>query len=254
MNASPETSSETNGTFSTFAGTVSGAAAYDAWYETPLGALCGDLEKDAILRMADVRPREMVLDIGCGTGFFSLELARHGARVVGVDSSAGMLEVAREKARREKLPVSFHQAGADSLPFASRSFDLVLGVTVLCFAGRPDSILWEAHRLLKDSGRIVIGELNRLSYWSRLRKAMAWFHDSSYRHARFLSPLDLKGLLEQAGFAVRESETLIFFPPVNRAPVLRRYRLFERIGGTVSPNRGAFISMRASKKGERDER
>ena len=229
------------------------ATAYDAWFETPLGRLCGDLEKAAILRLANVKQGEYVLDLGCGTGIYSLELARRGARVAGVDSSAEMIAEAELKARREKLPISFHKAQASSLPFASQSFDLIVGVTVLCFAEQPDLILREAHRLLKASGRIVIGELNRRSYWSLLRKAKAIFRESSYRRARFLSTKDLKQLLGQAGFSVLESESMIFFPPINWSLVLQNYRLFERAGSALFPSRGAFMGIKAFKQGEKNE-
>jgi 2-polyprenyl-3-methyl-5-hydroxy-6-metoxy-1,4-benzoquinol methylase len=224
------------------------AAQYDSWFETPLGRLCGTLETGLILKLAELKPRELVIDLGCGTGFFTMELARRGARIVGVDSSAEMLEAAEEKAAMEKLPISFHQAQADSLPFTSQSFDLVVGVTVLCFAEQPDLILREANRLLKDSGRIVVGELNRLSYWSRLRKAKALFHETSYRDVNFLSPSELKQLLWQAGFTVGGNETRIFFPPINWSPVLKQYSLFERTGGVLFPSRGAFVGMKASKQ------
>lgn len=224
------------------------AAAYDSWFETPLGRLCGTLETASILNLAELKQRELVLDLGCGTGFFTLELARRGATVIGVDASAEMLNAAKTKAAMEKLPISFHLAQADSLPFASQSFDLVVGVTVLCYAEQPDLILREANRLLKDSGRIVVGELNRLSYWSRLRKAKALFHETSYQHARFLSPTELKQLLWQTGFAVRDNETRIFFPPTNWSPVIKQYSLFERAGGVLFPSHGAFVGMKADKQ------
>ncbi|RJQ45811.1 MAG: class I SAM-dependent methyltransferase [Gaiellales bacterium] len=221
------------------------ASAYDAWFETPLGRLCRELEEEAIFRLADVRPREVALDVGCGTGNYSLEMARRGARVVAVDRSAGMLCAARGKALREGLPIAFHRASADSLPLSSGSFDLIVCITVLCFAERPDMILREAHRLLKATGRLVIGELNRSSYWALLRRARAAFHDSSYGSARFLSPGELKKLLGQAGFEVQESETHIFFPPANRPTLLKRYRQFEGAGKHLAPGHGAFMAMKA---------
>lgn len=228
--------------------TASKAAEYDAWFLTPLGSLCSKLEGEVIIRLAGVMPNDKVLDLGCGTGFFTLELARRGAEVDGVDNSADMLEVAEAKAHREKLPVSFHKTKADILPFASQSFDLVVGITVLCFAERPDLILREAYRLLKDSGRIVIGELNRLSYWSWLRKAKSLFHESSYQHARFMSAAELKRLLWQTGYLVQESEIIIHFPPTNWTPVLKHHGLFDRTGKSLVPGLGAFMGMKAIKR------
>jgi SAM-dependent methyltransferase len=73
----------------------------------------------------------LIIDVGCGTARHSLELARRGYRVVGVDLSAAMLAQARRKARVEGLHPRLVQADARALPFPSR-FDLAL---CLCEGG-----------------------------------------------------------------------------------------------------------------------
>jgi SAM-dependent methyltransferase len=57
------------------------------------------------------------LDVGCGTGFLSLELGARGHRVVGVDFAPAMIEAARRKATTGPVPVRFEQGDADQLPF-----------------------------------------------------------------------------------------------------------------------------------------
>ncbi|MCL5671599.1 MAG: class I SAM-dependent methyltransferase [Acidobacteria bacterium] len=171
------------------------ARSYDEWYETALGRLCLRLESRAIFALAGIKPGEAAIDLGCGTGVFSLEAARRGARTVGVDSSAAMLAIAGSKAEHSDLPVSFLRADAESLPFPSESLDLVLAVTALCLAGKPAAVLQEAFRVLKPGGRLVIGELNRRSYWAWLRQLKGRFSESVYRHARFLTFAELDTLL-----------------------------------------------------------
>src|SRR5581483_7348853 len=83
------------------------AASYDAWYQTPLGSLAHSLESEAIFDLAETKPGERAIDIGCGTGIYTLELARKGAHVVGVDPSMEMVAIAREKFRRAGLPGVF---------------------------------------------------------------------------------------------------------------------------------------------------
>lgn len=89
------------------------AAAYDAWYQTPLGRLCGVLESRAVLELAAVKRGEKTLDIGCGTGYFTLVLARAGAEVTGIDDTEAMVVRARDNASREKglaRPSSYRHA------------------------------------------------------------------------------------------------------------------------------------------------
>lgn len=82
--------------------------------------------RDEILRAHGVR-HESVLDIGCGSGWQSLELARRGCRVVAVDPVAAFLRPLRAAARAGKLPIDVRRGGALSLPIRpDEQFDLAL--------------------------------------------------------------------------------------------------------------------------------
>lgn len=96
-----------------------------------------------------------IADLGCGTGAFAAELARSGARVVGVDQSAAMLRVAR-RATRGLPNVELHQASLERLPLPDRSCDAALLLLVLSYVAAVEPVLREADRVLAPGGRLVV--------------------------------------------------------------------------------------------------
>ncbi len=173
------------------------ASRYDAWYDAPLGAFVDAREKDAVFGLAGVRPGERALDVGCGTGNYTLELARQPllvslspmhpgspAQVVGVDPAPAMLAIATRKAKGEGPPVHFVQAVAENLPFAPGSFDLVVSVTTLEFVASPEAAVAEMVRVVQPNGRLVVGVLNAWSLWALAYRRR---EGSVYEHAHFFS-------------------------------------------------------------------
>lgn len=73
------------------------ASTYDNWYNTPLGSFVDRLEKELIAKSAQPQAGEKALDLGCGTGIFTIWLAKQGLDVTGIDLSSEMLAKAREK-------------------------------------------------------------------------------------------------------------------------------------------------------------
>jgi SAM-dependent methyltransferase len=105
------------------------------------------------------------LEIGAGTGYFSLNLLQAG--VVGeatcTDISPGMVATLGSNAERLGLRVKTARADAESLPFADASFDLVLGHAVLHHLPNLRRAFAEFHRVLRPGGRIVFaGEPSRV--------------------------------------------------------------------------------------------
>jgi ubiquinone/menaquinone biosynthesis C-methylase UbiE len=105
------------------------------------------------------------LEIGAGTGYFSLNLLQAGvvAEATCTDISPGMVATLSANARRLGLPVKAARADAESLPVADHSFDLVLGHAVLHHLPNLRRAFAEFHRVLRPGGRIVFaGEPSRV--------------------------------------------------------------------------------------------
>jgi ubiquinone/menaquinone biosynthesis C-methylase UbiE len=96
------------------------------------------------------------LDIGCGTGFLSLELAALGHRVTGLDFAPAMLAEARRKADAQGRTIRFEEADAEQLPFPADSFDLAISRHVLWTLPHPQAAIDEWVRVLRPGGRLVI--------------------------------------------------------------------------------------------------
>lgn len=96
------------------------------------------------------------LDIGCGTGFLSLELAARGHRVTAIDFAPEMLALAKEKAAGVGAAIRFEHADAENLPFPAASFDLAITRHVLWTLPHPEAAISEWMRVLRPGGRLAI--------------------------------------------------------------------------------------------------
>jgi SAM-dependent methyltransferase len=97
-----------------------------------------------------------VVDLGCGTGYFSAWLARRGARPVGVDVTPAQLETARRLQREHGLEFPLVEADAADTGLPDASFDLALSEYGASIWADPARWIPEAARLLRPGGRVVL--------------------------------------------------------------------------------------------------
>ncbi len=108
-----------------------------------------------LVKFADVRAGQTLLDVGCGTGVAAITAARVGARARGVDLTPELLERARENARIANLETDFREGDAEALPFDDAAFDVVLSHFGHMFAPRPNVAIGEMLRVLRPGGTIA---------------------------------------------------------------------------------------------------
>ena len=107
--------------------------------------------------------KDIVLDVACGTGDFSMEALKHGVKkVIGADISENMLTVAREKAKERKLSeqLDFRYGDSENLEFPDNTFDAVTVAFGVRNFEHLEKGLTEMYRVLKPGGKVVILEFS----------------------------------------------------------------------------------------------
>ncbi len=111
-----------------------------------------------------IRPGHKVLDLGCGTGRFTVPMAEAGAEVTGLDLSGAMLEIARTKLSERGLTADLREGDMARLPFEDGTFDVVTSMLTLMHIplDAREDVFDEASRVLRPGGRMLIGVRNGL--------------------------------------------------------------------------------------------
>ncbi len=168
-----------------------------------------------------IRPGDDVLDIGCGTGLLTSELARavgDQGSVTGIDPSEEMLNAARERCT-EKQYVRLVEGTADRIPVQDMSIDRAISLQVFEYLTDIPTALKEVARVLRPRGRLVIGDI----HWD----SWIWLSDDPERMARVMAAWDghlsercvaalLPAMLKEAGFAVDTVTPVTFSDTVLR--------------------------------------
>jgi SAM-dependent methyltransferase len=208
------------------------AAEYDAKWGIDFGPVGQDQVRAKLFKALGGEPAQPfgdALEIGAGTGYFSLNLLQLGLieRATATDISQGMLDALAHSARSLGLSLDRVRTDAEDLPFPDQSFDVVFGHAVLHHVPNLDRALAEFHRVLRPGGVIAFcGEPSRYGdriaslpkrggtvvapLWRRLVGAGARRDDPAAKsnghelesevdvHA--FRPVDLRRALERAGF------------------------------------------------------
>ncbi len=175
---------------------------YDAWYYTARGRWIAEIEFRLISALLEPEPGARILDVGCGTGYFTRRFADEGYEVTGLDPDPAMLAYARG-----------HRAGTEDymlgdgrrLPFSDDEFDYCISITALCFIPEERLALGELARVSRRG--LALGLLNR---WSLLYLQKGRHGGrGAYHGARWHTPAQVRALLETLPMTTRRVRTAI---------------------------------------------
>jgi 2-polyprenyl-6-hydroxyphenyl methylase/3-demethylubiquinone-9 3-methyltransferase len=182
----------------------------DGWYEDrnhPIALLRAENAVRNPWILSKLPPKSTVLDIGCGAGLLTNELALHGHTVTGVDLSANSLKVAQQ--RDTTRSVSYLHADAFKLPYAPESFDVICAMDFLEHIPQPGQIIAQVARLLRPNGLFFFHTFNRnpLS-WLLVIKGVEWCVPNTppdmHLYSHFIKPTELQRHCQNAGMTIQE--------------------------------------------------
>ena len=132
------------------------------WYARQRGSASqlAEFRRQAADLTRDVPAGAAILEVAPGPGYHAIELARLGHRVTGLDISRTMVEIATERARRDRVAVDFRHGDATAMPFPDGGFDLIVCQAAFKNFLDPVAALNEMHRVLRPGGTAVIQDLN----------------------------------------------------------------------------------------------
>lgn len=187
--------------------------------------------RKAVRELADASTPLKVLDVACGTGDFTIEIARNvpaGSEVTGIDIAEGMLAIGRDKIAKAGLCATMREGDCEALPYDDNSFDRIsVGFGVRNFE-HLELGLAEMYRVLSQGGKLVILELSVPSnafirwcyklYFLKILPAIGGFISgdrSAYEYLpasvlRFPAPDKFITMMKSAGFGVVEHTPLTF--------------------------------------------
>jgi ubiquinone/menaquinone biosynthesis C-methylase UbiE len=204
-------------------GSRSAFASWAPWYDdSALQGLLFEPARAAVLRKLDEQvPYAMrLLDVGCGTGQLLEVTATRPRFVVGVDPCAEILDVARR--RCSSTSAILVRAGAEQLPFASRSFDVITSTLSLRHWTDPTRGLSELARVMSATGLLVIAEAQMRERPATRRHGWRCWHRQP----------PLQRLLRQSGWAVTEDQLI-----ETHAPALDVHLITAQLSAMASSHR-----------------
>lgn len=152
---------------------------YDAWYRTPHGRWIGEIEYRLLMRLLQPSPGASVLDVACGTGYFTRRLASDGLDVTGIDASPEMIRYAQsQRVAGERYMIG----DARRLPFPDGHFEDCVAITSLCFIREQEQAIAEMVRVARRW--VALGLLNRhsLLHWQKGRQGGRGGYAGAYWH------------------------------------------------------------------------
>ncbi|MDD2923305.1 MAG: methyltransferase domain-containing protein [Anaerolineales bacterium] len=176
-----------------------------------------------VTQSAELQSDDSILDLGCGAGIWTMALARHCRKAVGVDVLDDAVGAARRYIRNSPLKkrLEFHADRLEALQLPEKSLDHIFSFCVLEHIDNLEKVLAEAKRILRSGGQLHVSVDSLATIQNADLKAK---HQRDHHVVQYFTVESLREKLEDAGFEVRSVR------PILKGELARR-EFEKRIGG-----------------------
>lgn len=181
------------------------AEEYDRWFDSPEGKTIFAMEVEAVkLLMGGFK--KPFLEVGVGTGRFAREL--------GIDFGVDPSQKALTMAKRQGIKIK--KGKGEELTFEDDYFGAAFILLTLCFVEKPQKVLKEIKRVLKNGGGLIVGIINRESMWGELYMKKKSEDHPIYSYAHFYSADEIARMIDKAGLRVEAYSSTLCQPPSDK--------------------------------------
>jgi len=153
------------------------------------------------------------LDIGCGAGIFTFELAKFADELHAFDLSQAMIDKVQQEAKKRNMKVHTKIGDISKMPYPDNHFDFIVSVGVMECLNNPDQALKEIRRILKPGGKAAIRWMSDTGLWvlfEDLKRGIG--HASGPFAHNHIPQTEVVSRLRKAGFEIRRVQGMIVFP------------------------------------------
>ena len=179
------------------------------WYNKNSKARLAELAKVADMIAAKTTAGSKILEVASGPGYLSIELAKRGFDVVGVELSADFVEIGKKNAIEAGVEVDFQAGNAAAIPQSESSFDFLVCMAAFKNFSEPQKAMNEMHRVLKQGGTALIIDMNRENTNADIEEAMRDYPGMK-GFDRWLVKLSFKTFLKNGAYSQQELEAFIY--------------------------------------------
>lgn len=184
----------------------------DKWWDMdgefkPLHAI-NPLRSDYVERFASIAKLK-VLDVGCGGGILSEELAKRGGKVTGIDLGDAQLDAARIHAIESGLSIDYQNVPVEDLAAQQAGqYDVVTCMEMLEHVPDPGSIIHACAALVKPGGWVVFSTINRTAKAFAMaivgaEYVLNWLPKGTHEYKKFIRPGEMAASAENAGLVIK---------------------------------------------------
>ena len=176
------------------------------WYDNNSKARLVEFTKVAGIIAEKISTGTKILEVAPGPGYLSIELAKHGFEVTGVELSEDFVEIEKKNAAEAGVIVDFQCGNACALPQANDTFDFLVCMAAFKNFSDPQKAMNEMYRVLKHGGTALIIDMNREISNADVEETMQDYPDMK-GFGRWFTKISFKTFLKNGAYTKREFET-----------------------------------------------